>query len=113
MDLEAIRSEVETKATAAANKYLTDELGGVDNYPCGFAWVRARLQHKGNTKLGKAERAVFVALGFRDNHQRGMDLWMPGRINAQNVGVHEAAAKAAVEVLTQHGLSVYMDSRLD
>lgn len=51
---DVIKRELNDKATHAATEML--QRTGGDNGACGFAWVTIYPEHKGNTKLGKAER---------------------------------------------------------
>ena len=56
---DVIKRELNDKATHAATEML-QRIGG-DNGACGFAWVTIHPEHKGNTKLGKAERRADAA----------------------------------------------------
>ena len=107
-----IRDEMlKAAAGAAARKYA--ELGG-DRYACGFAWVTITPQHKGNTKLGKAERVRIRDMGFElDWTGRTFQLWNPSQHGAQNVDVKEAGAYAAAQVLRKYGFNASAGSRLD
>ena len=81
---------------------------------CGFAWVTVYPEHKGNTRLGKAERATLVAMGFRkDWTGKSYELWNPTGYAGQSMDVKEAGAQAYAEVLRAHGFSAYMGSRAD
>ncbi|SVD16052.1 uncharacterized protein METZ01_LOCUS368906, partial [marine metagenome] len=46
--LKIIISEAKKAAEIASTTYLTEKLGGEDNFPCGFAWVKI-FGIKGNT----------------------------------------------------------------
>jgi len=74
---------------------------------CGFAWVVVR--EKGNTKLGRALKGV----GFRKEYTGGLSLWNPGGSFTQSMDIKEAGAQAYAEVLRQHGIDAYMNSRAD
>jgi len=107
-----IKRELNDKATHAANEML-HRTGG-DNGACGFAWVTIYPEHKGNTKLGKAERRAFEALGAtKDWTGKAWQIWKPGEVFVQSVHVLEAAADAAATVLKSYGLTAYGASRLD
>ena len=107
-----IKRELNDKATHAANEML-HRTGG-DNGACGFAWVTIYPEHKGNTKLGKAERRAFEALGAtKDWTGKAWQIWKPGEVYVQSVHVLEAAARAAATVLKSYGLTAYCASRLD
>ena len=114
MDLQAIKREIETEAFNAADRFFKDKLGGQDQYACGFAWVTVYPEHKGNTKLGKAERKILEILGLKkDWTGKAYQLWNPSRYACQNVDTLEAGAEAAAQVLTRYGFKAYAGSRLD
>jgi len=107
-----IKRELTDKATHAANEML-HRMGG-DNGCCGFAWVTIHPEHKGNTKLGKAERRAFEALGAKkDWTGKAWQIWKPGHVHVQSILVLEAGANAAAKVLTSYGLTAYGNSRVD
>jgi hypothetical protein len=112
MDINTVKAEMTAAAVeAAADMYK--QIGG-DRYACGFAWVTIYPKHKGNTRLGKAERAVLTALGFRKDYTgRAYELWNPSGSPVQNVDIKEAGARAAATVLRGYGLDAYCGSRLD
>ena len=104
------------RATAfrAADQFFQTRLGGVDQYACGFAWVTVYPKHKGNTKLGKAERKALEALGFRkDWTGKAYQIWNPAGYACQNVDTLEAGAEAAARLLQSYGYTAYAGSRLD
>ena len=107
-----IRNEMTQAAkAAAAAKYA--EIGG-DRWACGFAWVTIQPEHKGNTKLGKAERERIRSLGFElDWTGKTFQMWNPSGHPCQNVDTKEAGAAAAARVLKGHGFNAYAGSRLD
>jgi len=81
---------------------------------CGFAWVTVYPEHKGNTRAGKAERAVLAQMGFRkDWTGKAYELWNPTGYAGQSMDVKEAGAQAYAEVLRAHGFTAYMGSRAD
>ena len=81
---------------------------------CGFAWVTVYPEHKGNTRAGKAERAILEAMGFRkDWTGKAYELWNPGNYAGQSMDVKEVGAQAYAEVLRTAGFKAYMGSRAD
>lgn len=114
MNVEQIKAEVRAKAFAAADSYFKTVLGGVDRYDCGFAWVTVYPEHKGNTRVGRAERKTLEALGLRkDWTGRAYELWNPAGYSVQNVDTLKAGARAAAEVLKGYGFRASAGSRLD
>ena len=53
-----------TQATAAVDKFFNDVLKGEDPLACGFGMGYCLSENKGNTKLGKQERAGLESIGF-------------------------------------------------
>jgi hypothetical protein len=99
MELGDLKNLIQFEAKEAATKYLNEVLEGKDRPMCGFAWVKVIPTHKGNTKLGRTERATLQALGFEKTWDgKAYELYMPGRINAQNVNVHLAGAEVAATI---------------
>ena len=47
-----VRLEAFSAAVVATQKYIDEVLKGEDAYTCGFAWVKVKPKHKGNTKEG-------------------------------------------------------------
>ena len=95
------------KETTGGNEY------GEPMY-CGFGWVQCTPEHKGNTRLGKQERAVLEAMGFRkDWTGKAWQLWNPTGYNGQSMDVKEAGAQAYADVLRNYGFKAYMGSRAD
>lgn len=119
-NLDTIRTEASTAAKDAASKFLADwtERTGGNAYGepmyCGFGWVTIRPEHKGNTKLGKAERKKMEYLGFeKDWTGKSYQLWNVGEYHGQSMDVKVAAAEAYAEVLTRNGYRAYAGSRAD
>ena len=101
-------------AFRAADAYYMNTMRGEDRGACGFAWVTVYPLHKGNTTLGKAERKVLTALGFRkDWTGKSYELWNPSSYGCQNIDTKEAGANAAAQLLRTHGFKAYSNSRLD
>ena len=105
--------EAEEAAYEAADNYFKTQLGGVDQFACGFAWVNI-FEHNGkkisgNTKLGRAMKAA----GIRQNWQRVFEVWNPSGYRCQNVDTLEAGAQAAALVFRKYGFTAYAGSRLD
>jgi len=74
---------------------------------CGFAWVK--VNEKASTRLGRALKTV----GFKKSYSGGLDFWNPGGSFTQSIDVKEAGASAYAEILKQHGIDAYMQSRAD
>ena len=105
---------IQATAFAAADKFEQQYFPDGGWGACGFAWVTVYPQHKGNTKLGKAERAVLAQLGFtKDWTGKAYQMWNPSKYATQNVDTLEAGAQAAAGLLQQHGYTAYAGSRLD
>lgn len=113
MNTQAIVTEMQLEARAAARALADKYFDGQDGGACGFAWVSIYPKNRGNTKLGKAERAVLKELGFKPGHDRGFQLWDPADWPGQSVDIKEAGAVAAANVLKKYGFSAYAASRLD
>ena len=114
MDTTAIKTEMQTAAFEAADKFFNEKLGGRDQYACGFAWVTVYPEYKGTTKDGKAERKVLEDLGFRkDWTGKAYQFWNPSKYGCQNVDTLEEGARAAADVLKKYGFKVSVGSRLD
>lgn len=115
-----VLAELRIAAREAAQDYInawTKATGGNaygEPMYCGFAWVTVYPQHKGNTKLGKAERKVLEQLGMRkDWTGRAYELWNPSGWAGQSMDVKEAGASAAATVLQRYGFTAYAGSRAD
>ena len=83
---------------------------------CGFAWVTAHPAHKGNTKLGKEERAILQSMGFeKDWTGKTYQIWNPSGNPTQNIDVKEAGAQAYVSKMDELGSGIRLTtgSRLD
>jgi hypothetical protein len=114
IDVAAVKEEMLLAAANAAAEYVTRHYGGADAGACGFAWVTIYPEHKGNTRAGKAERAVIRDLGFEtDWTGKSFQLWNPSKWGGQNVDTKEAGARAAVAVLKKYGFKASAGSRLD
>jgi len=106
--IETIHAEATAAARAAAEKYFTEQLGGRDQYACGFSWVTVQGIRL-NTKIGRAMAAV----GFQKSWSRGIYLWNPASMPVQNVDCLYAGAAAYAAVLQGYGFDAYAESRLD
>lgn len=105
---------IQATARAAAEKFFNEKLGGKDRFMCGFAWVNITPQYKGNTKLGRAERTELRAMGFEpDWTGKEFQMWNPSKMNCQNVDTLLEGARAAADLLKQHGYQAHAGSRLD
>jgi len=104
---EAARLAAET-AAKAENERLGDE--NSRGFDCGFAWI----SFPGNTPFGRwAKQAGIASKGY----PTGLQIWYSKvhSVPTQSVSVHEAACKAARDVLA-HSLqtsTISMGSRLD
>lgn len=79
---------------------------------CGFAWCSVRPANKGNTRLGKEERLVLEAAGFRKNdYEKTYQLWISDY--NQSMQKKEAYADAYAKVLYENGINAYSGSRMD
>lgn len=107
-EIQAIVAEAKLAAKLAADEYFTKQLGGVDRYACGFAWVDI-LGVKGNTRLGKTLKAA----GVKQNYSKAFSIWNPSEHNCQNIDTKEAGAYAAQQVFEKYGFQAYAGSRLD
>ena len=115
-----ITLQAETACRKAQQQFLDNWVNttGGNSYGepvyCGFAWVTVYPEHKGNTRAGKAERAVLSAMGFRkDWTGKAYELWNPTGYAGQSMDVKEAGAQAYAEVLRGAGFKAYMGSRAD
>lgn len=114
MDTQAIRNEMLNAARDAAQALADKYYGGRDGGACGFAWVTIYPEHKGNTKLGKAERAILKEMGFSaDWTGKGFQMWDPAKWPGQSIDVKSAGAAAAAKVLQKYGFKAYAGDRLD
>jgi phospholipase/lecithinase/hemolysin len=114
MELMDIKTEMLTAAKTAADEFFSTKMSGKDWGACGFAWVTVNPAHKGNTKLGRAERVKLRELGFElDWTGKSFQYWNPSQHPAQNIDTKEAGARAAAAVLRKHGFAASAGSRLD
>jgi hypothetical protein len=114
LDTQAIVTEMTLAAQAAAKEFAIQHFGGTDGGACGFAWVTVFPENKGNTKLGKQERALLKSMGFRQDWTgKSYQLWDPANWPGQSVDVKSAGAVAAANVLKKHGFRAYAEDRLD
>ena len=98
----------------SATEMLLSLYGGQDVGMCGFAWVNVRPKHKGNTKLGKAERVILREMGFElDWTGKEFQWWNPSGLGVQNVDCKAKGASVAARILKEHGFDAYAQSRLD
>ena len=111
--IQAAIREAKEAAYEAADNYFKKELGGVDQYACGFAWVSIYKYMdkpiKGNTKIGRAMKAA----GIRQDYNRVFQIWNPSGMGVQNIDTLEAGARAAADVFKKYGFTAYAGSRLD
>ena len=103
-----IVAEAKSAAHAASHKYFTEQLGGRDQYACGFASTKI-YRVKGSTRIGKA----LIAAGLSKSYDGSLELWNPGQVAVQNIDCLEAGANAAAVVFRKYGFEAYGWSRLD
>ena len=120
IDTQTITAQAETACRKAQQEFLDNWVNttGGNGYGepmyCGFAWVTVYPEHKGNTRAGKAERAVLAQMGFRkDWTGKAYELWNPTGYRGQSMDVKEVGAQAYALVLRAHGFTAYMGSRAD
>ena len=106
------------KSVGAASiaAHLAEEKWGDRFGMCGFAWVTAHPKFKGNTKLGKEERAILESIGFeKDWTGKSYQIWNPSKHPTQNIDVKEAGAEAYVSKMDElgSGIKLTTGSRLD
>ena len=106
------------KSVGAASiaAHLAEEKWGDRFGMCGFAWVTAHPKFKGNTKLGKEERAILESIGFeKDWTGKTYQIWNPSKHPTQNIDVKEAGAEAYVSKMDElgRGIKLTTGSRLD
>ena len=106
--VDAIVAEAREAAYRAADTFFRTQLGGQDQYACGFAWTNI-YGVKGNTKLGK----MLKAAGVRQDYTKAFQLWNPSGLGVQNIDTLEEGARAAAEVFRKYGFDAYAGSRLD
>ena len=120
LDLNKLTADAKAVAVKAQEDLLAKwvEQTGGNEYGepmyCGFAWVTVYPEHKGNTRLGKEERATLESMGFRkDWTGKAWQLWNPTGYAGQSMDVKEAGAQAYADVLRGAGFKAYMGSRAD
>ena len=64
LDLKAIHETAINAAQTASKDYFNRYLHGVDQFPCGFAYVVINDNVRANSKLGKQ----LIELGFHKGH---------------------------------------------
>ena len=109
-EADMIRRHATFAAELAMNTFLADWRLETGSSPydepmyCGFAWVTVHPEHKGNTRLGKAERSILKSLGFeKDWTGKAYELCNPTGYAGQSMDVKEVGARAYAEVLQEHG----------
>lgn len=102
-----ILEEAFSAATYAAEKELYTNGERPYDFNCGFAWVTIKPARGNLCSVLKQD------YGCSKGYYGGLEVWMPGRINSQNMYVHLAGAKAFAEVLRSYGYNAEEYSRLD
>lgn len=78
---------------------------------CGFAWLHfSNCNRKPTSTLVRYLKAQGIA---SKHYQGGYTARVPAAPMRQELSVKEAAARAAANVLQQHGITVYAQSRID
>ena len=108
IEVEAIIKAAVAEASRHSKAYLEQHLLGVDNYPCGFAWVNIKPARGQFVKVMKK-----MKLGRTDDYYGGYTVWNPSEWNGQNMDVKEAGARAFAAELRKHGLKCSVATRLD
>jgi len=113
--LAAAHEAAKVEAHKAAQGVLDRHFGGEDGGACGFAWATFYPTAKGNTKIGKAERAAIEAIGFRKDYTgKAWQLWNPADHRCQSVDAKFAGAQAyAKHFEAATGVSLSYGDRLD
>lgn len=107
--INSIVAEAFAAANKTAERYFHETLGGIDQVPCGFAWVDI-YEVRGNTKLGKMLAAAGIS---KNDYTKSHQIWNPSGMMAQNVYCLEAGAKEAAAVFRKHGFVAQAGSRWD
>lgn len=93
--LAAATDSAQKEAHKAAQAVLDQYFGGEDGGACGFAWVTYYPKNKGNTRLGRQERQLIEAAGFKkDWTGKAWQLWNPADHRCQSVDAKYAGARA-------------------
>lgn len=111
--LQDIIEDAKVAAFDAAEKFFSEQLGGRDQYACGFAWTSLYEYNgkkiDGRSKIGK----LLKACGVDQSYTRTFQIWNPSGFPAQNVDTLLAGAEAAARVFREHGFTASAGSRLD
>jgi len=114
LNTQAVVTEMTIAAQYAAKQRADERYEGRDGGACGFAWVEVYPANKGNTKLGKAERAQLKEMGFKPGFGGpAYQIWDPAKWPGQSIDCKEAGSSAAANVLRKYGFRAYAGSRLD
>lgn len=85
----------------------------LDDYPCGFAWVNVYLKSRSNSIIGKQERRVLEACGFKKDFDSNKRYYLWVSAYNQSMQKKEAYANAYAKVLRENGIDAYSASRMD
>ena len=98
----------EESLVAAQSAAMTEDAKWGDRFGmCGFAWVTAHPVNKGNTRLGKEERAILESIGFeKDWTGKTYQIWNPSGLSTQNIDVKEAGADAYGSMMNKLGSGI-------
>ena len=114
MTVEKVFNEASAMAEQATDIYVQQQLGGLDAWPCGFAWVNI-YEYEGkkiraNSKMGKA----LAEMGVRkSDYDKCFRVWNPSGTMMQNMDCKEEGARAFAQHLQKFGFTAYAGSRMD
>jgi hypothetical protein len=94
-------------ADAAEQAAARAEAEAVSWFPCGFAWVKIRPARGAFVTWLKAND-----IG-RTSYGGGFQIWNPSGYSTQSMEVKLAGAEAYAQVLRDHGINAYAESRMD
>lgn len=85
----------------------------VESGSCGFAWISVYPEFKGNTRLGKQERAVLREFGFEQDYSNKAKYTRWVSEFGQSLERKAAYANAAAAVFASAGIRAFGQSRID
>jgi hypothetical protein len=96
-------------AQQASQDYFQTQLGGQDQYACGFAWVEVYVN-----RTNDAQAKELIRAGFKKDYKpKCLSMWNPGGLPVQNIDAKEVGARVMAQYLQSLGLKAYAGSRLD
>lgn len=100
-----VLAQAENAAVMATNDYLRDT--GAHPFNCGFAWVTIKPA-RGALVAEMKKRGI-----GRKGYHGGWQVWNPAHSMTQDMSAIYEGARAFANVLQEHGVTAYADSRLD